>query len=89
MRRIEIEWDDESISHIWRHHVEPEEVEETLERRHIFRRGREGTYYVLGRSNGGRYLFIVLARKPSRNYRLITARDMTTTERHWLRKRMK
>jgi len=44
MRRIEIEWDDESINHIWRHHVEPEEVEETLERRHIFRRGREGTY---------------------------------------------
>ncbi len=49
MRRITIEWDEDAIEHIWRHRVEPEEVEEVLQERYIFRRGRGGTYYVLGR----------------------------------------
>ena len=89
MRRISIEWDEDSTDHIWNHQVEPEEVEETLEGRHVFRRGRGGTYYVLGRSDSGRYLFVVLARKPSGNYRVVTTRDMTTAERQWFRKRGK
>lgn len=88
MPKISIEWDEDSIDHIWKHHVEPEEVEETIEARHVFRRGRGGTHYVLGRNESGRYLFIVLARKPSRNYRVITARDMTTAERQWFRKKV-
>jgi hypothetical protein len=29
MRRINVEWDEDSIDHIWKHHVEPEEVEQT------------------------------------------------------------
>lgn len=72
MRRITIEWDEDSIDHIWRHHVEPDEVEQAIEGRYIFRRGREGTYYLLGRSDSGRHLFVVLARKPSGNYRVVT-----------------
>lgn len=89
MRRIIIEWDEDSIDHIWKHRVEPEEVEESMEGRHVFRKGREGTYYVLGRSDSGRYLFVVLARKPSRGYRVITTRDMTTVERQWFRRKVK
>ena len=89
MRRISIEWDEDSIDHIWKHQVDPEEVDETIENRHVFRRGRGRRYYVLGRSHSGRYLFIVLARKPTGNYRVITTRDMTTAERQWLRKKMK
>ncbi|MDZ4346731.1 MAG: BrnT family toxin [Candidatus Binatia bacterium] len=89
MRRIEIEWDEDSISHIWRHHVEPEEVEETLEGRYIFRRGRDGTYYIFGQSKSGRYLFIVLAREPSGRYRVVTARDMTEPERRWFRRKVR
>ena len=89
MRRISIEWDEDSIDHIWKHHVEPEEVEETLDGRHFFRGGRGRTYYVLGRSESGRYLFVVLSRKPSSNYRVVTTRDMTTAERQWFRKRVK
>ncbi len=67
MQRITIEWDEDSVDHIWKHHVEPEEVEQTIEGRYVFRRGRGGTYYVLGHGESGRYLFIVLARNPSRN----------------------
>ena len=89
MRRINIEWDEDSIDHIWRHHVEPEEVEETLEGRYTFQRGRGRAYYILGRSGSGRYLFVVLARKPSGNYRVVTARDMTSTERRLLRGKVK
>jgi uncharacterized DUF497 family protein len=89
MRRIEIDWDEESIDHIWRHHVELEEVEETLQGRYIFRRGREGTYYILGRSVSGRHLFIVLGRKESGSYRVVTARDMSLAERQWFRRKVK
>jgi len=88
MRRISLEWNDDSIDHIWRHHVEPEEVEETLERRYILRRGRGRTYYILGSSGDGRYLFVVIARKASGNYRVVTARDMTPTERQWFRRKV-
>jgi len=89
MRWIEIEWDEDSIAHISRHGVEPEEVEETLEGRYIFRRGRGGTYYVLGRSESGRHLFVVLGRKLSGSYRVVTTRDMTSAERRWFRKKVK
>lgn len=89
MRRITIEWDEDAIEHIWRHRVEPEEVEEVLQERYIFRRGRGGTYYVLGRGESGRYLFVVLSRKSSGYYGVVTARDMTTTEQRFFRKKGK
>ena len=47
MRRINIEWDEDSIDHIWKHRVEPEEVEDSLEGRYTFRRGRGGTNYIV------------------------------------------
>ncbi len=89
MRRIDIEWDEESVNHIWRHRIEPEEVEETLRGRYTFRRGRSATYYVLGQSGSGRYLFIVLSRKSSGCYRVITARDMTSAEQSFSRRKAK
>ncbi len=89
MRRINIEWDEDSIDHIWRHHVEPEEVEEILQGRYLFRRGRDATYSILGRSGSGRYLFTVLFRKASGYYRVITAREMTPTERRWFKREVK
>jgi uncharacterized DUF497 family protein len=89
MRRIDIEWDQDSIEHIWRHHVGPEEVEETLQGRNAFRRGRGGTYYILGRSGRGRFLFVVLSRKPSGYYRVVTAREMSSTEQKWFKRKVK
>lgn len=88
MRTISIEWDEDSIDHIWKHHVDPDEVEETIEGRHVFRGGRGGTFYLQGRSDTGRYLFVVLAHKLSRNYKVVTARDMTTAERRWFRRKV-
>ncbi|MFH0775656.1 MAG: BrnT family toxin [bacterium] len=80
MYRIEIEWDDESIEHIWFHQVEPKEVEEVLRGKHLFQRGKRGSCYGLGQTEGGRYLFIVLSKRPSGRFKVVTAREMTETE---------
>ena len=89
MHQIEIEWDDESIEHIWSHQVEPNEVEEILEGQHLFQRGRRNSYYGLGQTRGGRYLFVVLLKKSSGNFRVVTAREMTKTEQRQFKSKMK
>jgi len=86
---IEIDWDEDSIEHIARHNVEPEEVEEVLMERYLLERGRRQRSYVLGRTGDGRYLFIVPARRRSQRYRVITAREMTTTERRRFQRKVK
>ena len=47
MRRLRIEWDEDSVDYIARHGVEPEEVEKLLMRRHLWHRGRAGRYEAL------------------------------------------
>lgn len=88
MQRLRIEWDEDSVDHIARHNVEPEEVEELLVRRHLWHRGRAGRYEALGRSASGRYLMAVLAPRGSHVYRVVTARDMTNSERKRFRRRI-
>ncbi len=44
MRKIEIEWDEDSIDHIREHYVEPEEVDEAVQGRYLFQKGRRGTH---------------------------------------------
>jgi len=89
MRNIEIEWDENSVDHIWSHHVEPEEVEESLRGRYVLRKGAHGSYYVYGQSYGGRYLFIVLGKKSSGHFRVVTTRDMNDAERRRFAKQIR
>lgn len=89
MFQIDIDWDEESAEHIAEHDVEPEEVESVLRGRHLRERGQWRRYYVLGQTEEGRYLFIVLARKRSGHYRMITARAMTASERKRFRRKVK
>lgn len=89
MRKIELEWDDENVDHIWFHRILPEEVEEVLKSRYLFERGRKGRYYMLGQSAGGRYFFIVMEQKASNRFRVITARDMKQSERKRYSERVK
>jgi len=81
MKSIIIEWDDRSIDHIGCHQVEPEEVEEVIKGRHLLNKGKHGSRYIFGQTEAGRYLFIIIARKSSGYYQVVTARDMTTSER--------
>ncbi|MFH1258351.1 MAG: BrnT family toxin [Elusimicrobiota bacterium] len=75
------EWDDNNISHILKHAVSPNEVEEACFNTPFTLRSKDGRYLVYGRSDAGRYLFVVLVDKGHGVIRLITARDMEDKDR--------
>lgn len=86
MRITDIAWDDESVGHISRHQVKPEEVEEVCFGDPIILKGRQKLYYALGQTLAGRYLFIVFKPLGAGKARVITARDMTQSERDYFKK---
>lgn len=49
-------------------------------KRHV-RRGREGLYKLFGQTDSGRYLLVVLVNQERGRWKVVTARDMTNTER--------
>jgi uncharacterized DUF497 family protein len=70
-----------------KHGVEPDEVEQVFfNPPYKVRRSDSGKYLLYGRSEGGRYLFVVSAWDGG-SVRIISARDMTGAERrYWERK---
>ena len=78
MRVTELRCDEDAELHIMsRHGVTLREVEEAVFHRGIVRRGREpGIYMVLGRSEAGRYLLVIVRDIGKGVARVITARDM-------------
>ena len=86
MYEIGIDWDEDSIDHIWMHGVEPDEVDEVVESDFLLLRARSSRHYAMGQTSAGRYLAVVLGRKQSGRYRCVTARSMTDAERrHYVR----
>jgi len=53
------------------------------------RAGRQPRYVILGRSQGGRYLLVVLQPTGGKRSYVVTARDMTDGERRRFRRRGK
>ena len=82
MKIIQFDWDDRNIDHIARHNITPDEAEETFLNA-LFRKGREGRLLVYGVTDPGRYIFMAAALKPGGIVRVITARDMTKSERRY------
>ncbi len=80
------EWDARNIGHIARHGVKPDEAEGAFQNEPVFRKGRSGFHIVYGRTEEGRYLFVVYVRKAGGTVRIITARDMTPSERRYYRR---
>ena len=75
------EWVLEKI--IEKHGVESEEVEQVFFNSPCkVRRSESGKFLLYGRSNGGRYLFVVFA-WDGYLVRVISARDMTPSERRY------
>jgi len=70
-----------------KHRILPSEVKAVCAGTHIAWAGRRGTYYLLGQTESGRYLFIVLAHKGRGRFKVITAREMTRAERQRFRRR--
>jgi len=90
--RIErISWDQETVYHITRHSVSPEEVEEVLFNADVpplILRGREGRYLAYGTTQEGRFLLVVWFVQHKKT-RIITARDLTTKEKQFYRRAKK
>jgi uncharacterized DUF497 family protein len=87
-----IKWTDESIEHVARHGVRPEEVEEVCfneEEIPFIRSGRENLHYVFGKTHSGRFLFIVVKFLRRGEVRVITARDMSEWEKTYFKTRGK
>jgi len=91
MRNISrIRWTEDSIEHISRHRVHPEEVEEVcLGEQPFIQSGRGGLHYVFGRTQNGRHLFVVVRDLRRGEVMVVTARDMDTKERSYYRRRGK
>ncbi len=88
MRVHQFEWDSRNVEHIARHRVEPVDAEAVCRSaRSVVVRGRERRYLVYGQTMEGRYLFIALHTYGRGVVRIITARDMSETERRFYQRR--
>jgi hypothetical protein len=87
VRVTRFEWDDANINHIAEHRVSSEEAEEVFSGRWKNRKSRGGLYTAFGQTFAGRYLLVVFAYKGQGLARVITARDMTDSERKFCRKK--
>ncbi len=86
-----ISWDQETVDHISRHSVSPEEVEEALfndVNSPLIMRGKEGKYLAYGKTGGGRFLLVVWAAR-HRKTKIITPRDMSKKEKQFYNRRRK
>jgi uncharacterized DUF497 family protein len=79
VRIDELVWDEWNEEHIGRHGVQPEEVEDAVfdDGSVFLKTTREGQlrYLVLGLSEDGRYLFVVLEPLSGARAYVVTARD--------------
>lgn len=72
---------------VFKHHVETDEVEQTLENKPRFRFVEKGNkkgedmYLALGQTNSGRYLAVLFIYKKTKEALILSARDMAKKER--------
>jgi uncharacterized DUF497 family protein len=93
VRISEIVWTDGDVEHIARHGVDPDEVEQAIASDPVWRRGRRHletgrqSLYALGRTDAGRYLFVVLSPLGPGRARCVTAREMDDATRRYYQRR--
>lgn len=87
-----IRWTEQSIEHIARHAISPREVEEAcfneMESPYV-RSGRDNLHYVFGRTDAGRFVFIVVKFERRGQASIITAREMNDWEKGYYIRRGK
>ncbi|MFN3331716.1 MAG: BrnT family toxin [Caldilinea sp.] len=81
MPEYEFWWDDHNIDHIASYGIEPYEAEEVVANKPWIKRVGEGKYLAFGQTDAGRFLLVVFAPKTGQRIRIVTARDMTSTEK--------
>jgi uncharacterized DUF497 family protein len=83
-----VSWTEQAEEHIARHAVRPAEVEQVLYGRPRYvAAGRSGTTLVFGTSAAGRHLLVVIGAAPDGGVSIVTAREMTETERRTFRRK--
>ncbi len=87
VRVSEIAWSDSMLDHIARHGVDPEEVEDVVFGTSFVTHGRERTYRFIGQTRGGRFLTVILARRGTSSFAVVTACGATDEERRSFRRR--
>jgi len=84
----EVMWTEDSETHIGRHNVTPLEVEQVLySQPRLAVPGRDDTTEVLGQTDAGRLLLVVVTAAGDGRDFVVTARDMTVTEKRMFRER--
>jgi uncharacterized DUF497 family protein len=88
MRIEDIIWLEQIVEKLWRKHsVETDEVSEVLANRPRVRfvekghRPGEDVYVAMGQTNAGRYLSVFFVYKSPRQALVLSARDMSSSER--------
>ena len=89
MRRARFEWNEQNLEHIARHGVDRDEAEAVLDNQPLILRTADNKYLAYGQTDEGRYLLVVFIRKPGPLIRVISARDLTDTEKRRYRRRRK
>ena len=92
MNISEFVWNDDIIEHIARHNVTPEDIEEVcfgkpliIKSKHPSK-GVNPIYYALGRTEPGRYLFVMFIYFKRGKAMVVTARDMVQGEQNYYRR---
>lgn len=81
-------WTEDSETHISRHNVTPLEVEQVLySQPRLAVPGRADTTEFLGTTDAGRLLLVVVTEASDGRDFVVTARDMTATEKRTFRER--
>lgn len=76
----ELIWDEWNLEHIKKHNVSQEEVTEITHNIITHERVKQGRYLVIGRV-GSRILSVIISRKGTGIYYIVTARDAAKKER--------
>ena len=87
-----IKWTEDSIDHIANHGVTPKEIEEVCfneEDLPLIRSGREKLHYIFGKTDSGRFLFVVARFIRPGEVRIVTSRDMNAWEKKYFKTRGK
>lgn len=78
-----IVWDEWNIKHIKKHQVEKKEVEQAYTSKVVKRRTYLNRILILGKTNKGRFLTIVVSQEKQRKLYVVSARDMSRKERKY------
>jgi len=87
-----IRWTEQSVDHVAKHGILPKEIEEACFGETIspyIRSGKDNLHYVFGRTDAGRFIFVVVKHERPGQVSIVTARDMNDWEKKYFMRRGK